>query len=266
MQGEVPHSQCINTMFHNRLYIHNVTMQSLCNMYQTDLLHNVTNRFLCNMHQECRIVYCNPKAIDSSKKKTNIENSTGPPNLRFQTLFRFADRCLFCGQERYSELSAAAAQGIDINGYSEGNSVQFITDNVDHNKTEKALARAVRGHLLVDTELNALLVSMTFDIPLPDDGQYLTNEEHLQDRNRSFESSQIAEASTAKHEPVSSSSRDILSGALNLFNQLINVYISVDTICQSGVLDDINASIASKRKALEVSRSASLWMRFSEIR
>ncbi|CAC5362574.1 unnamed protein product [Mytilus coruscus] len=31
------------------------------------------------------------------------------------------------------ELSAAANQGIDINGYSEGNSVQFIADNVDHN-------------------------------------------------------------------------------------------------------------------------------------
>ncbi|CAC5362571.1 unnamed protein product [Mytilus coruscus] len=38
-----------------------------------------------------------------------------------------------------------------------------------------------------------------------------------------------------------------------------------DTICESGVLDDINARIAAKRKGLEVSRTASLWMRYSEM-
>ena len=31
----------------------------------------------------------------------------------------------------------------------------------------KALARAVRGHFLVDSALNALLVNVTFDSPLP---------------------------------------------------------------------------------------------------
>lgn len=131
--------------------------------------------------------------------------------------------------------------------------------------TGKALPRAVRGHLLVDTALNALLVSMTFDIPLPDEEQHLTNEEHVQDRNQSFESNQIAETSTEEQEPVSNSSQVVLSVAINQYNQLINEDISVDTICESSILDDINARIAAKRKELEVSRTASLWMRYSEM-
>ncbi|CAC5362575.1 unnamed protein product [Mytilus coruscus] len=52
-----------------------------------------------SVHQECRRVYCNPKAIDRSKKKTNIESNADSPNLRSQTLFSFADHCLFCGLE-----------------------------------------------------------------------------------------------------------------------------------------------------------------------
>lgn len=51
MQGEVPHSQCINTMYHNRIYIHNVTMQSLCTIVSGLIIHHVTNRLQCNMHQ-----------------------------------------------------------------------------------------------------------------------------------------------------------------------------------------------------------------------
>ncbi|CAG2231231.1 unnamed protein product [Mytilus edulis] len=131
--------------------------------------------------------------------------------------------------------------------------------------TGKALARAVRGHLIVDTALNALLVSMTFDIPLPDEKQHLTNEEHVQDRNQSFESNQIAETSTEEQEHVTNSSQVVLSVAINQYNQLINEDLSVDTICESSILDDINARIAAKRKELEVSRTASLWMRYSEM-
>lgn len=93
----------------------------------------------------------------------------------------------------------------------------------------------------------------------------MTNKEHVQDRNQSFESNQIAETSTEEQEPVSNSSQDILSVAINMYNQLINEDISVDTICESSILDDINARIAAKRKGLEVSRTASLWMRYSEM-
>ena len=38
---------------------------------------------------------------------------------------------------------------------------------VGHMLTSKAVARAVRGHFLVDVALNTLLVCNTFNIPLP---------------------------------------------------------------------------------------------------
>ena len=40
---------------------------------------------------------------------------------------------------------------------------------VGHMLTGKAVARAVRGHFLVDAALNTLLVCITFNTPLPVD-------------------------------------------------------------------------------------------------
>ena len=45
--------------------------------------------------------------------------------------------------------------------------VIYAPDAVVHMLSGKAVPRAVRGHLLVDSVLNALLVSSTFDIALP---------------------------------------------------------------------------------------------------
>ncbi|VDI79282.1 Hypothetical predicted protein [Mytilus galloprovincialis] len=98
----------------------------------------------------------------------------------------------------HSEMSFLGSIGqlMSGSGLNEVLETVYSTNAVGHMMTGKALARAVRGHLLVDTALNALLVSMTFDIPLPDEEQYLTNEEHVQDMNQSFESNQIAETAT----------------------------------------------------------------------
>ncbi len=38
---------------------------------------------------------------------------------------------------------------------------------VVHMLTGKAIARSIRGHFLVDAELNALIASSTFDVPIP---------------------------------------------------------------------------------------------------
>ena len=43
----------------------------------------------------------------------------------------------------------------------------YATNLVGHMLSGKALARAVRGHFSVDSVLNALLVNVTFDSPLP---------------------------------------------------------------------------------------------------
>ena len=43
----------------------------------------------------------------------------------------------------------------------------YATNAVGHMLSGKALARAVRGHILVDSVLNALLVNITFGSPLP---------------------------------------------------------------------------------------------------
>ena len=44
--------------------------------------------------------------------------------------------------------------------------VVFAQNSVTHMLTDKAIARAVRGHFLADAVLNALVVSITFNVPL----------------------------------------------------------------------------------------------------
>ena len=44
--------------------------------------------------------------------------------------------------------------------------VVFAQNYVTHMLTGKAIARAVRGHFLVDAVLNAFVVSITFNVPL----------------------------------------------------------------------------------------------------
>ena len=43
----------------------------------------------------------------------------------------------------------------------------YAKNAVGHMLSGKAIARAIRGHFLVDAALNALLVSHTFNVPLP---------------------------------------------------------------------------------------------------
>ena len=43
----------------------------------------------------------------------------------------------------------------------------YAKNAVSHMLSGKAIARAVRGHFLVDAALNALLVCNTFNLPLP---------------------------------------------------------------------------------------------------
>ena len=43
----------------------------------------------------------------------------------------------------------------------------YAPNAVDHIMTGKAIARAVRAHLIVDTALNALLYSEALEVPVP---------------------------------------------------------------------------------------------------
>ena len=45
--------------------------------------------------------------------------------------------------------------------------VVYAKNAVSHMLSGKAIARAVRGHFLVDAALNVLLVCNTFNLPLP---------------------------------------------------------------------------------------------------
>lgn len=57
----------------------------------------------------------------------------------------------------------------------------YASNAVVHMLTGKAVARAIRGHLLVDAALNALIAASTFDVPIPVCGETECEESTLKD-------------------------------------------------------------------------------------
>ncbi|VDI43281.1 Hypothetical predicted protein [Mytilus galloprovincialis] len=96
-----------------------------------------------------------------------------------------------------------------------GNSGTYIyaPNAVTHMLSGKAVARAIRGHMLVDTALHSLLVSKIFNFDFPAD----ENEEGN----------------------INVSVDDILSKAADVYTELLEGTLSISSACDSAVLQSI---------------------------
>ena len=70
----------------------------------------------------------------------------------------------------YTEMSFLGCIGhlMAASGLQDLLELMYASNPVVHMLTGKAIARAVRGHLIVDAALNALLLAKTFNVPLPE--------------------------------------------------------------------------------------------------
>ena len=130
--------------------------------------------------------------------------------------------------------------------------VIYASNAVDNMLTSKAMSRAVRGHMLVDAALNATLIAMAYDSPLPgtdaldiphDGTQGATNDPPV---NTAVNNGDLKEAA-------------------GLFDNLMSLDKTIEEICSADVLCRIRHMIERQKEALKQSRTACLWLHYMDM-
>lgn len=101
----------------------------------------------------------------------------------------------------------------------------------------KAVSRAVRGFMLVDSALQTLISEETFGVDL------------IQDENMN----------------VDDAGDNTLSKACDLYDKVIKKEISIDQMLESECFKTIETLVNEKKKDLEKSRTSKVWLCFSEM-
>ena len=116
----------------------------------------------------------------------------------------------------------------------------YAPNAVIHMLTGKAISRAVRGHLLVDSALNGLLLSDALGVPL----------------SQSNHSEEEAEEAT-----VVGRNND-LDEVYALYKNLMEGTVSIEEVCSTDVIKKITAVLQQKIDSLKSSRTATLWLEY----
>ncbi len=123
----------------------------------------------------------------------------------------------------------------------------YAPNAVVHMFIGKAIARAVRAHLLVDAALNCLLLANALGAPLPSQsiGEYEEKIEAISDSEES-----AADVDTNRDK----------AKAYALYESLIKETISVNDVCSTDVIQRISTILEEKIDSLKSSKTASLWL------
>ena len=120
----------------------------------------------------------------------------------------------------------------------------YAPNAVIHMLAGKAIARAVRAHLFIESALNALLFSDAMNINV-----FSTSEN---DHESSLEV--IATNLCSKNSD--------LQEAFVLYENLMNNSVSVHQVCQSEIIQKLKKILETKVCSLQSSRTASLWLQY----
>ena len=147
---------------------------------------------------------------------------------------------------------------------------------VVHMLNGKAVARALRGHFLVENALYALLASSVFGIQLPTEDQetelsHDTNEE-LDDGAQSEVSPEMIVDSHSDIEETTSSSNSSVSPdqeriaeLRGMFEGLMAGNVTVATVCEDELLATISQELEKKKEELKQYPTAALWIQYLDM-
>ena len=127
----------------------------------------------------------------------------------------------------------------------------YASNAVVHMLSGKAIARAVRAHLIVDAALNAMVLAKTFCVPLP----------HVTECEDNMETEEVE--STLFHNEAPRNAD--LDGVSVLYKKLMERSMSADQICQSDLMNKVRDALQTEAKALKSSRTAALWLQYMEM-
>ena len=119
----------------------------------------------------------------------------------------------------------------------------------------KAIARAVRGHLLVCAALHTLLVSKVFKVQLPS----------AEIDNEQVSVNDVAAATAEFLCESKKGGRDILDDASKLYDDLMSGSIAVEDIESSSTMKKIEETLVAAKDQMKTSRTAKLWLQYLEM-
>ena len=120
----------------------------------------------------------------------------------------------------------------------------YASNTVVHMVSGKAIARAIRGHFMVDAVLNALILASSYNVPLP--SLEMETEEPMEI------------AGLADGKPV-------LDKAALLYDKLMKGMVSAEQVCQDDVIAKISDALQERKEHLKSSRTAALWLQYMDM-
>ncbi len=131
----------------------------------------------------------------------------------------------------------------------------YADNAVVHMMTGKAIARAVRGHLIVDAALNALILSDVLGVPLP---QPSAEPHEVEETNEA--------AVSPDDEPTADGTGNTdLDELAALYKNLMEGSLSAEEFCQADVLTSIKELLRAKTESLKSYRTATLLLQYMEM-
>ena len=135
----------------------------------------------------------------------------------------------------------------------------YAPNAVIHMLSGKAVSRALRGHMLVDTALSAILVTKAYD---------LHTTETISSHHDVVEASEQAPSphvDTGNDMLETSVLHNELDAALQQYDSLMDGDMSVEDLCMADSLDQIKAKLDHLMTELTASRTSKLWLQYMEM-
>ena len=134
--------------------------------------------------------------------------------------------------------------------------VVYAGNTVCHMMSGKAVSRAVRGHMLVDAALNAMLLADAYNVPLP-----------TKDTVEHPPVEMTPAADTEPDEEVPDTQETVttdLSIASELYDQAMSSNMPMEGLCSADVLVRIQSALNNKKESMHM-RTAQLWLQYMDM-
>ncbi|KAK6181969.1 hypothetical protein SNE40_009744 [Patella caerulea] len=128
--------------------------------------------------------------------------------------------------------------------------VVYAQNTVGHMMSGKALARAVRGHFLVDAALGAIVTAEAFHVALP--GPF-ENHDVLEN---------YLESDSIETQP---DIPEVLQKATQLYNKLAAGDVDSNAVCSEHLLDEIREKLEKQKTVMATHPTARLWVQYMEM-
>jgi hypothetical protein len=142
-------------------------------------------------------------------------------------------------------------------GLQEAIETVYAPNAVTYMMNGKSVARALRGHFLVDTALHAMLFSKSSNIEMPAHEEGLDSQiEHLENETHT---------NTDVKDSICTNKRDLHGHLSELYEKLSKREISSSDIAQSDALHIVAAELKEEKQRLAQNRTALLWFQYMEM-